>query len=68
MSQNWKDKIQIGVLIKRLHDNANGKVEMTNSQVKSAEILLRKVTPDLQSVALKNDEESGPLQITWAGK
>lgn len=47
-----REKIQTSQLINRLQDNANGRLakEMTASQVKSAEILLRKALPDLSSV------------------
>ena len=38
--------------------NANGEVDMTPGQVRSAEILLKKVLPDLASVELTGDEEN----------
>ena len=38
------------MLRKRLEDHALGKVEMTNTQVRAAEILLKKVIPDLSAV------------------
>ncbi|HYF54678.1 MAG TPA: hypothetical protein VEA41_10505 [Salinarimonas sp.] len=40
-------KIQTSQLINRLSDHVFGKVELTPTQVKSAEILLRKTLPDL---------------------
>ncbi len=63
-----RDAIRATQLMNRLSNHADGKVEMSTTQVRAAEIVLRKLKPDLQSVALKNDEESGPLMITWAGK
>lgn len=56
-------KIQASQLINRLHDNAFGKVELTRSQVRSIEILLKKAIPDLSAVELTG-EGGGPLQIT----
>ena len=64
----WKERIKIGMLINRLSDNALGKIEMTQSQVRSAEILLKKVTPDLSSVALSNEDPNTPLSIRWVDK
>ena len=49
-------KIQASQLINRLHDNAFGKVELTQSQVRSIEILLKKAVPDLSSVELTGDD------------
>jgi hypothetical protein len=52
--RNWtpevvKKRIRTGVLAKRLMDHALGAVEMTPTQVKAAEILLRKVMPDMKA-------------------
>jgi hypothetical protein len=43
--------------MKRLKDHALGKLEMTATQIKAAEILLRKVIPDLRAV-----EHSGEIR------
>lgn len=53
-----REKIQTSQLINRLMANANGEVDMTPGQVRSAEILLKKVLPDLASVELTGDEEN----------
>lgn len=50
------------MLLNRLQDHAAGKVEMKNSQVKAAEILLRKVTPDLAATQLTGSE-GGPMVL-----
>jgi hypothetical protein len=68
LDNHWKDKIRTGVLITRLHDNALGKRVMTSGQIESAKILLRKVAPDLQTVAVGQDPDAGPVQITWKSK
>ncbi len=47
-----RDKIKASVILDRLGKHVMGQVEMTSTQVKSAEILLRKVVPDLSAVTL----------------
>jgi hypothetical protein len=56
----WRDKIQASMLLNRLSDNALGKLksEMTSSQVKSAEILLRKCLPDLSATTVSGDPDA----------
>lgn len=65
----WREKIQTSMLINRLMDNALGRAspEMSPSQVRSAEILLRKSLPDLTTVSLEagDGNSSGALVITW---
>lgn len=50
-------KIQTSQLINRLTDHVFDKVELSSTQVKGIEILLRKTLPDLQSV-------EGSLDVT----
>lgn len=68
LDNHWKEKIKAGVLVTRLHDNALGKLTMTTGQIESAKILLRKVAPDLQTVAVGQDPDAGPVEIKWACK
>lgn len=55
----WDDKvrgrIQTSMLINRLSDHVFGKVELTPSQVRSAEILLKKTIPDLSATENKTE-------------
>jgi predicted transcriptional regulator len=44
--------IKSGQLVKRLQDHADGKIDLLPTQIKCAEILLRKTTPDLKAVDL----------------
>lgn len=57
-----REKIQTSQLINRLQDNAFGKIELTQSQLKSIEILLRKSLPDLTTVTLEGSD-SNPVKI-----
>jgi hypothetical protein len=51
-SDEVRAKIQASMIIKGLQDNFNGTRELTAGQIKSAEILLRKSVPDLQSIEM----------------
>lgn len=55
----WRARVQAGVILNRLEKNALGELdtEMTAGQVKSADILLRKVMPDLSESAVKSSGE-----------
>ena len=52
-----REKIRASQLINRLTDHAFGKVELSQTQVRAIEILLKKSIPDLSSVALSGDPE-----------
>jgi len=54
-------KIQTSQLLNRLHSHAFGEVDLTAQQVRSIEILLRKVLPDVSTVTLRGDESGGPI-------
>jgi len=60
--EELSEKIKTGLLLKKLVDNSLGEEElMTASQVRSAEILLRKVLPDLKAIELQG-AGGGPVQ------
>lgn len=50
-----RKKIQTSQLINRLADHVDGKNDMTRTQIRAAEILLRKSIPDLSSIDLQAD-------------
>jgi hypothetical protein len=56
LTDDWRAKIQTTMLIKRLQDHAEGKVDMSPTQIKAAEVLLRKSAPDLSSTTLEAGE------------
>ena len=58
--EQTRTKIQASQLINRLTDHVLGNVEMSASQVRAAEVLLKKALPDLQAVAVAADR-SGVL-------
>lgn len=54
--EKTRAKIQTSQLINRLQDNAFGKVELTNGQLKSIEILLKKTLPDLSAMSVEGPD------------
>lgn len=53
----WRNKIKISMLINRLAKHAQGLIELSPTQVRAIEILLRKALPDLQSVEMQGTIE-----------
>lgn len=68
LSEPWKKAIQTTMLVRRLQDHANGKVELKPTQVEAIKTLLKKTAPDLSSVSVGQDENLGPVKISWAEK
>jgi hypothetical protein len=66
-SDEIRAKIQASMLIRGLHDHFEGKRDLTATQLKSAEILLRKSVPDLSSVEMSTDPDN-PFQIVHSIK
>lgn len=60
--QRTREKIQTSQLINRLMAHANGECDMAATQVRAAEILLKKVLPDLSSAELSGPE-GGPVNV-----
>jgi len=70
--QNWhteetRQKIQTSQLINRLMSHAEGKVDLSQTQIQAIKILLGKSLPDLQSIALTDPSHSAPakLVVEW---
>lgn len=55
---NTRAKIQATHILKRLSDHVDGKLDLAPSQIKAAEILLRKSLPDLSAVTISGDPDS----------
>lgn len=60
--EKTRQKIANSMLVNKLIDHVNGKVEMKASQVRAADILLKKTIPDLSSVMLSGDPEK-PIHV-----
>lgn len=58
MSDEWRTKIQTGMIIYRCNEHIKGNIELSATQVKCAQMLLNKVLPDLKAV-----EHSGEVDV-----
>lgn len=63
LSDSWKEKIQTSMLINRLNNHIFDDLEISPTQMRAIEILLKKVAPDLKAVEVTGNEDS-PLAIT----
>lgn len=61
-SDKTRAAIQTGLIRNRLQDHILGKVEMTATQVRAAEILLKKTLPDLRSTEVTGSD-GGPVDL-----
>jgi len=69
LSEEWKAKIKAGVILDRLVKHVNGEIDMSSSQIKAADILLRKTIPDLARTEVTGkDGEAQEMVIKWGGK
>ena len=66
LTDSWKEKIQASMLVNRLIDHGLGKCELSATQIKAIDILLKKVAPDLKAVELTG-EGGGPVRIIASG-
>ena len=69
MSDEWKAKIQAGVILDRLVKHVNGEIDMSASQIKAADILLKKTVPDLARTEVTGkDGEAQEHIVRWGGR
>ncbi len=57
-----RSRIQSSMILNRLNSHVNGEVELTQTQVAAAKILLGKCLPDLSSVELTGNDDK-PVTI-----
>ena len=50
LDEDWKLRIKASVLVDRLTKHVEGTIDMKPTQVRAAEILLKKVAPDLANI------------------
>lgn len=58
-------KIQTSQLINRLHAHVFEDVDVSATQMKAIELLLRKTLPDLSAVQVGGEGENGEIVLTW---
>jgi hypothetical protein len=56
-SEHVRLKIKTAALVNALQDHAEGKKNMEPSQLKAAEILLKKTLPDLSAITVSGDSD-----------
>lgn len=54
MQEEWKDKIRASQIMNKLYSCVDGKTELTAQQIKAADILLKKIIPDLGRQEIAN--------------
>lgn len=59
--EDVKKKIQVSYIINRLQDNLKGKIELTNGQIRSAQILLDKTISNAAQLVESKTELSGTV-------
>lgn len=59
---NWREKIRISMLLNRLEDHAFGKVDLSPTQIKAIEVLLKKSLPDLSAIE-HTGQGGGPMIV-----
>ena len=62
-----RSKIQTSQLLNRLTDHALGKVDLSPTQVRAIEILIKKTLPDLQAISLSPADEETVKALTGMG-
>lgn len=72
LNDDWKERIRAGVLMDRLMKHVDGSLDMTTTQLKAAEILLKKIVPDLArsdvNQTINGELDIRGLTITLKGK
>lgn len=66
LKERNRRKVQVGMIINRLHKCVQGTIKMTATQVNAARILLAKAVPDLRSVEVTGtiEYDGNPDSIT----
>ncbi len=59
-----REKIKTSQLINRLEDHVLNELELSATQIKAIEILLKKTMPDLKQVEVTGDVDK-PIAIKW---
>lgn len=63
LTDKWREKIRLSQIINRLDQCAVGEIEMTKNELKAADMLLKKLVPDLSRTELSGPD-GGPVQHT----
>jgi hypothetical protein len=61
LAEHHRSKIKISQIVNRLQDHVFGKCKMSSTQIMAANVLLKKVMPDLKAVEVSGNVD---LQVT----
>ena len=61
-SEEHRNRIKTSMLLNRIEKHILGQVDMSNTQIKAVDILLKKSVPDLQSISLSG-EGGGDINV-----
>lgn len=61
LDENWRTKIKATQIIHNLQEHVEGRLDMTNTQIKAADILLKKCLPDLSQVQADHTSSDGSM-------
>lgn len=62
LREDWRNKIKTSMLLNRLMEHVLGECEMSATQVKAAETLLKKTLPDIKAMELTGSD-GGPVKV-----
>ncbi len=62
LSENTRKRIQTTMIVKRLQDHILGDAEMNATQIRAAEILIKKTLPDLSQMTVDAEVETRELK------
>jgi hypothetical protein len=65
LSETWKDRISATMILNRLVSHVEGNLELSPTQIKAADIILKKVVPDLARTEHVGDG-GGPVELRIA--
>ena len=64
--EKTKKLIQASQLLNRLISHANGEIELSQSQINAAKIVIGKYIPDLKAIELSGNEEKPVVVNTYS--
>lgn len=68
LREAWRKKIQATMLLNRLQDHVEGKLDMTPTQIQAAKIVLAKTIPDLKAVEHSGEDRHVNVTVkTFSG-
>ena len=68
LSERWKDRISTTMIMERLIKHIEGNLDLSPTQIKAADIVLKKVVPDLARTTHEGNADK-PVEVkhtvTW---